>query len=73
MPVFVQLDDVVVIDELGTCGSEAAEADAAEQVEIDASIKSIENSTGGEPRVVEGSLDVVQIAWRHAIVIGGLV
>jgi len=62
VPVFVELDYVVVIDELGTGGSEAAEADAAERVEIDANVKSIESTTGGEPGVVEGSLDVVQIA-----------
>jgi len=65
--VFVTLDNDVVNGELGPVGNEPAAVDPAEQVEIDANV---ESTTGGEDKVVEGSLDVVQISPMHAVVDG---
>ena len=66
MPVFVMLDVVVMLGELGVGSSEAAEADTAVQVEIDTSVKNIESATDGGQDVGKGSLYVVKIAWMHA-------
>jgi len=54
--------------ELGV-GSAVAEGETTEPVLLDTSIKNIESTAAGGQ---EGSLDVVEIAWMHAVV-GGLV
>jgi len=55
--VFVVL--VVVTGELGVGSNVAVGGDAAEHVDLDTSVKNIDNTTGGGQAVGQGSLDVV--------------